>query len=450
MDMLKKNDDIDIAIDDLTVEGAGVGRYDGIAVFVPRALPGETVSARIIKVAKNYAVGRLMALHQISPQRVQPCCPVFEQCGGCTLQHMSYAAQLDYKRRYVRECFKRIGGMEIALPEIERSENTSFYRNKAAFPGAQTEGGVSAGFFAPRSHHLVAADCGIQKDAINEVKNAVIDWARGNHISAYDEERDTGTLRHIVVRQASNGDIMAGVVVRGKVDEASLTAALKGIPGMKSIVLNLNKEKGNAILGEKSRVIWGDAFITECYEGLSFRAGLTSFLQVNHAQSAKLYDIALEYADISKEDVVFDLFCGIGTISLLAAKRAKNVLGIEYVEEAVENARDNARLNGIGNAQFLAGDAGGMMFEGIRTMGTPDIVLLDPPRKGCDNALIHSILHAAPKRIVYVSCDPATLARDAAMFCTGGYEVKAVRVVDMFSHTTHVECVVLMSRVANQ
>jgi 23S rRNA (uracil1939-C5)-methyltransferase len=447
MDTLKKNDDVEIAIDDLTVEGAGVGRYEGMTVFVPRALPGETISARIIKVAKNYAIGRLMALHQVSPQRVQPFCPVFEQCGGCTLQHMSYAAQLDYKRRYVRECFKRIGGIEIALPEVEPSENANAYRNKAAFPVAETEEGVSGGFFAPRSHRLVAADCGIQQDALNEVKNAVIGWARRSHVSAYDEERDTGTLRHIVVRQTSNGGIMAGVVVRGKVDEASLAVALKGIPGMESIVLNLNKEKGNAILGEKSRVIWGDAYITERYEDLSFHAGLTSFLQVNHAQSAKLYHIALQYADISKEDVVFDLFCGIGTISLLAAKRAKNVLGIEYVEEAVENARDNARLNGIGNTQFLAGDAGEMMAEGVHMLGRPDIVLLDPPRKGCDKELIDSILDAAPKRVVYVSCDPATLARDAAIFCAGGYEVKAVQAVDMFPHTPHVETVTSLHRV---
>lgn len=444
--MLKKNDDIEITIDDLTVEGAGIGRHEGMAVFVPRALPGEMVTARIIKVTKSYAVGRMMALHRISPERIQPFCPVFEQCGGCTLQHMSYAAQLDYKCRYVQACFKRIGGLEIGLPEIVPSDDVRAYRNKAAFPVALADGEVSAGFFAPRSHQLVVADCGIQQDALNEIKNAIMDWARKNHIAAYDEERDTGTLRHVVARQASDGSLMAGVVVRGRMDEASLIAALKGISNLKSIVININKEKGNAILGAESRVIWGEAYITEKYEDLSFRAGLTSFLQVNHAQSAKLYDIALGYADISPKDVVFDLFCGIGTISLLAAKRARKVLGIEYVPEAVQNAQDNARLNGITNAQFLAGDAAQVIGEGIRTAGRPDIVILDPPRKGCDQALIDAITAATPKRVVYVSCDPATLARDAALLCAGGYGVQAVQAVDMFLHTTHVECVVILQR----
>ncbi len=447
MEILKKNEDIELNIEDLTVEGAGVGHYEGMAVFVPRSLPGETVTARIIKVAKSYAVGRLTQLHSAAEGRVTPFCPVFEQCGGCTLQHLRYEDQLEYKRHYVRECFKRIGGIDIDLPKIEPSDETRSYRNKAAFPVALTKEGVSAGFFAPRSHRLAVADCGIQKEALNAVKDAIVGWARENSVKAYDEQRDTGTLRHIVVRQSSNGEIMAGIVVRGKVDEAPLIAALKSVPGIKSIVLNVNREKGNAILGGKSRVIWGDAYITERYEDLSFRAGLSSFLQVNHTQSVKLYDIALGFADISKKDVVFDLYCGIGTISLLAAKRAKAVLGIEYVAEAVENARDNAERNGINNARFLVGDAGEMADEGIRTMGRPDIVILDPPRKGCDKALIDAMIKAAPKRVVYVSCNAATLARDAAVFRAGGYAVQAVRCVDMFAQTTHVESAVLMSRV---
>jgi 23S rRNA (uracil1939-C5)-methyltransferase len=445
--MLKKNDDIELKIEDLTVEGAGVGRYEGMAVFVPRALPGETVTARIMKVTKNYAVGRLMQLHSAAEGRVQPFCPVFEQCGGCTLQHLSYAAQLEYKRRYIRECFRRIGGMDIGTPEIEPADGARAYRNKAAFCVAQTQDGVDAGFFAPHSHRLVAADCGIQKSALNDVKNAVVGWARRNGIAAYNEEKHSGILRHIVARQASDGGIMAGVVVRGRVDEGSLVAALKDVPGMKSVVLNVNREKGNAILGAKSRVIWGEAYITERYEDLQFRSGLTSFLQVNHPQSEKLYDIALEYADITKRDVVLDLFCGIGTISLLAAKRAKTVLGIEYAAEAVDNARDNAGLNGIGNAQFLAGNAGEMIQKAVDIGGKPDIVILDPPRKGCEKELIDAVIDAAPKRVVYVSCDPATLARDGAQFHAGGYMTQAVRCVDMFPQTTHVETVVSLKRV---
>ncbi len=445
--MLNKNDAIELTIDDLTVEGAGVGRHEGMAVFVPRALPGEAVTAHIVKTAKNYAAAKLSALHRSSPERVAPVCPAFERCGGCTLQHLSYAGQLEYKRRYVRECFRRIGGIDIELPEIVPSDAVQAYRNKAAFPVQHTDGGVNAGFFAPRSHHVVPADCAIQRPALNAVKDAVVQWARENGISAYDEETGRGTLRHIVARQASDGPVMAGVVVCEGVDEASLVEALKRVPGIRSVVLNLNRDKGNAILGAKSRVLWGDEALTERYEDLFFRAGLTSFLQVNHPQSERLYGIALEYAAISKKDTVFDLFCGIGTLSLLAAKRAKAVVGIEYVEDAVENARENAKLNGIDNAQFLAGDAGAMLAEAVHTAAKPDVVLLDPPRKGCEKRLLEELAAMEPKRIIYVSCDAATLARDAAVLCTGGYEVKAVKAVDMFPQTTHVECVVLMSRV---
>jgi 23S rRNA (uracil1939-C5)-methyltransferase len=421
-----------------------------MAVFVPRALPGETVTARIIKVATSYAVGRLMQLHRAAEGRVQPFCPVFEQCGGCTLQHLRYEDQLEYKRRYVRECFRRIGGMDIEAPEIEPADDVRAYRNKAAFPVAQMEDGVDAGFFAPRSHRLVAADCGIQKSALNDVKNAVVGWARRNGITAYNEENHSGILRHIVVRQASDGGIMAGIVVRGRVDERSLVAALKDVPGMKSVVLHVNREKGNAILSAKSRVMWGEAYITERYEDLEFRAGLTSFLQVNHPQSQKLYGIAMKYAGIAESDVVLDLFCGIGTISLLAAKRAGAVLGIEYVPEAAENAKENARFNGIVNAQFLVGDAREMLKKAIDIGGPPDIVMLDPPRKGCDKALIDAVIGAAPKKVIYVSCDPATLARDTAQFHAGGYAVEDVRCVDMFPQTTHVETIAWMSHVKNR
>ena len=446
MDTLKKNDVVEITIDDLTVEGAGIGRHEGMTVFVPRALPGETVAVKIIKLAKSYAVGRMMNISRPSAERVAPFCPVFEQCGGCTLQHLSYDAQLAYKSRYVQQCFKRIGGINIDTPHIEPCANTRDYRNKASFPVAGQTGQARAGFFAPRSHELVACDCPIQKPEINAVKNAVVRWANNNDIPPYNEQTGKGVLRHIVARQSSDGGVMTGVVVREKVDERPLIEALQSIPDLKSIAININREKGNAILGRETRVIYGGAYITEEYSGLKFRAALQSFLQVNHAQSQKLYDKALEYADISQNDTVFDLFCGIGTISLLAARRAKRVLGIEYEPSAVKNAEENARLNGIGNVQFLAGDAGELLKTGVNTAGNPDIVILDPPRKGCDAALIEGIVVASPKRIVYVSCNPATLARDAALLKELGYEVKEVSGVDMFPHTTHVECVIGMQR----
>lgn len=446
MDILKKNDVVEITIEDLTVEGAGIGRHEGMAVFVPRALPGETVTVKIIKLTKSYTVGRMLNLSHSTAQRVSPFCPVFEQCGGCTLQHLSYEAQLAYKSRYVQQCFKRIGGIEIEPPQIEPCVNTRDYRNKASFPVAGQMGQAQAGFFAPRSHELVVCDCPIQKPAINAVKNAVVRWANNNGIAPYSEQSGKGILRHIVARQSSNGGIMAGVVVREKVDERLLTEALKDIPNIQSIAINTNREKSNAILGRDTRVISGNPYITEEYSGLDFRAALQSFLQVNHAQSQKLYDIAIDYANISKHDIVFDLFCGIGTISLLAARQAKKVLGIEYELSAVKNAEENARLNGIQNVQFLAGDAGEQLKAGVNIVGLPDIVILDPPRKGCDAALLEDIAAISPLRIVYVSCNPATLARDAALLKERGYKVCQIGGVDMFPHTTHVESVVLMSR----
>lgn len=440
--MLKKNDTIDMDIDDLTVEGAGIGRHEGMAVFVPRALPGERVRARVIKRTKSYAVARLDGILAPSPERVTPFCGVFEACGGCTLQHLAYDAQLQYKARHIKECFARIGGLEIGLPHVEPAANIRGYRNKAAFPVAAINGRAEAGFYAPRSHRLVACDCPIQKPAVNDLKNRVIAWANSRGIAPYDEETHTGLLRHIVARQSSRGETMAGVVLRDWTDTASLADALKGAADC--VVVNRNADRHNAILGRQSRAVSGDGVLTEYYDGLAFRAGLSSFLQVNHEQSETLYRLALREAQIGPGDTVFDLFCGIGTISLLAARRAKAVLGIESVEEAVQNARDNARLNGIGNAAFLAGDAGGMLEEGVRQFGAPDIVILDPPRKGCDASLIEKIVAAAPKRIVYVSCNASTLARDAALL--HGYRVASVTGVDMFPHTTHVECVIGMQR----
>ncbi len=438
--MPNKNDVIEIKIDDLTVDGAGVGRFEGLAVFVPWALPSETVSAKVIKVTKGYAVGKLIKILCQSEERVDPFCEVFEACGGCTLQHLSYNQQLSFKARHIKECLKRIGGIEIDLPQVIPAENIRDYRNKASFPVANVNGKAEAGFYAPHSHRLVVCDCPIQKPAINAAKNTVIQWANGSHISPYDEKNHKGVLRHIVTRQTSHGELMTGIVLRDWTDTKSLTDSLRSTA--KSVVINKNEKKHNAILGSQSRTVIGDDYITEYYDGLKFRAGLTSFLQINHGQSEKLYRIAMDFAQITKEDIVFDLFCGIGTISLLAARQAKTVLGIEYVHEAVDNAKENSKLNNISNACFLSGDASKMIDEGIKKHGQPNVV-----RKGCDASLIDKVSQASPRRIVYVSCNPSTLARDAAVFAKNGFETVKVTGVDMFPHTTHVETVVLMSRV---
>lgn len=445
--MLNKNDIIELNIDDLTVEGAGIGKHEGMAVFVPRALPAEAVNVKIIKLTKNYAVAKLLELLKPSEERTAPFCGSFEVCGGCTLQHLSYKGQLAYKSRYIKECFKRLGGIEIGEPKILAADNIRDYRNKAAFPVSGQGGRVEAGFYAPRSHRLVPVDCPIQKQSINEIKNAVTDWANIEGIKAYDEEKHKGILRHIVGRQSSEGDVMAGIVVNANVHEKPLVSALQSVPGIKSVIINVNNNKTNAILGDKEKAVFGEPYITETFDGLLFRAGLSSFLQVNHEQAEKLYTTAMELAGITKNDVVFDLFCGIGTMSLIASRRAKSVMGIEYVQSAVDNARENAALNDIGNAQFLEGDAGEMIGDGIEAAGKPDIVILDPPRKGCEGSLIDKLIQISPRKIVYVSCNPATLARDAALFNAGGYSVVAVKGVDMFPHTTHVETVVSLKRV---
>ncbi len=448
--MLKKNEIIELTIEDLTVEGAGIGKHDGMAVFVPKALPGEYVRVKVIRLTKSYAAARLLDIIEHSPERIEPFCGVFEKCGGCTLQHLSYKGQLEYKARYIKECFKRLGGIDIETPEVVAAGNIRDYRNKASFPVAAADGKIRAGFYAPRSHRLVSAVCPIQKQPVNDIKEAVLEWAKKEGVTAYDETSGSGTLRHIIGRQSSNGEIMAGLIVKGSINEKSLASALKGMPGLKSVVVNRNDKNTNAILGDVECAISGEGYLTETFGGLSFRAGLSSFLQVNHEQAEKLYKLTIDYADISKSDVVFDLYCGIGTLSLLAACKAKRVLGIEYVNSAAENAKENARINGIDNAEFIAGDAERMLDEGVKLAGEPQIVILDPPRKGCDRALVEKLISLAPCKIVYVSCNPSTLARDASLLSKAGYNIKAVKGVDMFPHTTHVECVVLITRVDKQ
>ena len=444
--MLKKNDIIEIMIDDISVEGAGIGRFEGQIVFVQKALPEEYVQVKIIKATKSYAVGLLIEILSESKHRTESFCPVFGKCGGCTLQHLEYDAQLSYKANYIKQCIKRIGGIDIEMPQIIAAQEKKAYRNKASFPVTQIDGKAAAGFYAPYSHRVVPSYCSIQQPQVNEVKDIVIAWANETSVPAYDETTGKGKIRHIVARRSSNGEIMAGLVSTEPIIDDKLISALKEIPGMKSIVANFNAKKTNAILGYSSKVVFGDEYIIEKYDDLSFRVRFADFLQINHEQSEKLYKTALEFADISKNDIVYDLFCGIGTISLLAAKNAKSIVGIEYMQTAVNSAEENAILNGITNASFIAGDAGEKLSEAVALAGKPDIVILDPPRKGCEQSLIESVCNAEPEKIVYVSCSPATLARDIAVFSENGYTLSRIKGVDMFPQTTHVETVCLLTR----
>jgi 23S rRNA (uracil1939-C5)-methyltransferase len=448
---MKKNEEFTLKIDDLTVDGHGLGRYEGQAVFVPGALPGETAKVSAIKIAKNYAVARLLELIEPSPDRTAPPCGDFKACGGCTLQHLSYEKQLAYKTYYVKNCLKRIGGLEIPVLPCAASPNTTGYRNKSSFPVAPGKEGLVTGFYSPHSHRVVdISSCGIQDEAANRVLSAVREFAARYDIAPYDETAHTGLLRHIVVRSAKNGEVMAALVINGKkLPHAAECADLlrEKVPGLASFIVNRNEKKTNVILGETEEVVFGNPYITEEMLGLSFRVSLQSFLQVNREQAENLYKKALDYAALTPDDIVADLYCGIGTLTLAAARQAKKVYGIESVPDAVENANENMQLNGIGNAAFICGDCAEKLPELFKRESGVSAVLLDPPRRGCERAVLDALTEAKPERIVYVSCDAATLARDLKILAEGGYTAKEAAPYDMFPQTTHVECCCLLTKI---
>ncbi|MDL2235468.1 23S rRNA (uracil(1939)-C(5))-methyltransferase RlmD, partial [Christensenellaceae bacterium OttesenSCG-928-L17] len=449
---VEKNDDIQLVIDTLGTEGQGIGRLHGYAVFVPGALPGETVRAHIIKAGASFGVGKLICVEEPAKERVMPPCPLNGICGGCTLQHVGYTAQLVHKRRVVEDALKRIGGVIDAnvLPTLGMEE-PFYYRNKASFPFAEVDGKVEVGFFAPRSHRVVRVeDCLIQKTDVMLAALVVAAWASEHTISVYDEQSGKGVLRHVSVRSGSTGELMVTIVAtrEPKHTSALIERLRERLPALKSVYLNINSQAGNRIQGPVYRLLFGEPRILERIENLDFYAGPASFLQVNHLQAARLYTLACDALNLQSEDCVVDAYCGIGTISLLMAKRASAVVGIENVPQAVEDARENAVRNGISNARFLCAPAEEalpkLLLEGFQ----PNAVVLDPPRKGADAAFLEALIKSGVEKIVYVSCDPATLARDCKILIAGGYRLDYAQPVDMFPHTTHVETVVLLSRKA--
>ena len=442
---LQKNELYDIHIDDLTVDGNGVGRINGLAVFVGGMLPGEEGRVRLIKLAKNYAVGRLEELTLLSPDRVEPPCPVFSRCGGCSLMHMSYPAQLAFKQKRVTDCIRRIAGSSAPINDIVPAEAPLRYRNKTAFPVRQGRDGVSIGCFARRTHRVVDVDdCLISSEKCADILTKLRGYIQKYGVSAYDEQTQTGVLRHVVIRESSLGERILTLVINadGLKHEDALIELFKD--DVAAIALNKNTSHGNTILTPHTRVIYGSGNITEEICSLKFEISVNSFLQVNHAQTEKLYSLALERAQICADDVVADLYCGAGTISLIAARRAKAVYGIEIVPQAIENAKRNALLNGIDNAHFLNADCAEGFEKIARLAGRPDVIIVDPPRKGLDEKVINDVAAVGTSRLVYVSCDPATLARDAALFAELGYELKEVTPVDMFPNTTAVENVAVL------
>lgn len=450
---VKKNEVYKIEIGGMTHEGQGVGRIDNFTVFVDGPIKGEEVEIKIIKINKKYAIGKLLNVIKASPDRVEPVCKVFNRCGGCSLQHMSAQATLKFKTDLVTDNIRRIGKLkDVVVHDTIGMEKPFNFRNKAQYPVGKSKDGVVVGFYAKKSHDIVDSPmCMIQHSVSDKAKLIVKRFLEDERISVYDEVTGKGLVRRVVTRLGFNtGELMVVLVLNGKSlpNQGKLVNLLtEEIPEIKSIVLNVNTANTNIILGSRNIVIFGEETITDCIGKYKFKISPLSFFQVNPVQTEVLYNKVLEYADLTGEEMVFDLYCGIGTISLFLSEKAKKVYGVEVVEEAIRDAKENAKLNGVDNVEFLVGEAERIIPDMYQKGVRADVVVVDPPRKGCDEVLLDTLVNMSPERIVYVSCNPATLARDLAFLAERGFEVVEVQPVDMFPWSSHVECVVLMSRV---
>ena len=434
-------------VEGYTSEGQGVVRLDGAVVFVPGTIRGEEIDLRITKVMKTAAAGELVKLRTPSPERTAPECPYFGRCGGCQFQHMSYQEELWAKRQRVEDALRRLGGSDVPIEGILGAKDPLHYRNKSQYPvGADG----SIGFYQLRSHKVVPIRrCLIQSEVSDAAAEAVGVWARRYKVPPYDETTGKGLLRHIYIRVNRKGESLCCVVVNGRQvpREPELVALIRAAaPKTVGVVLNSNTRRGNVILGEKYRTLWGQDFLMDTLRGLTFKLSVPSFYQVNRDQAEVLYGKALDYAALTGEETVLDLYCGTGTITLCLARQAKRAIGAEIVAPAIEDARENAQRNGIGNVEFFRGDASDIAAkleaEGLR----PDVITVDPPRKGLAPDVIASVAGMAPERVVYVSCDPATLGRDVKLFAGLGYQARRATAVDMFPGTAHIETVVLLSQ----
>ncbi|MGP4040905.1 23S rRNA (uracil(1939)-C(5))-methyltransferase RlmD [Gracilibacillus sp. D59] len=450
---VKKNQTIELTFEDITHEGAGVGKIDGYPLFVPYGLPGETAEVKVIKVKKNFGFGRLIEVTEESEDRVKPPCNVYYKCGGCQLQHMSYEMQLEMKRNQVESSLRKIGHIEdVPIHPTIGMEDPWRYRNKVQIPVGSKNGELITGFYRKKSHEIIddMARCIITDEVNDRMVEAVRETANRLGIPHYDEKSHRGILRHIMVRSGQETKQTMVVLVTKKEKVHGLDTLIQEItetnPHVKSIVQNINPDRTNVILGKKTKVIWGEEYIYDQIGDIRFAISAKSFYQVNPPQTKKLYEKALEYANLSGNETVIDAYCGIGTISLFLAQQAKKVYGVEIVPEAVSDAKENAKLNHIDNVEFFVGQAEKVMpwwrAQGLQ----PDVIVVDPPRKGCDEALLEAMLEMNPKRIVYVSCNPSTLARDLRILEDGGYETKEVQPVDMFPQTTHIENVCWLER----
>lgn len=449
----KKNDILTVTIEDMGHDGEGIGKADGYTLFVKDAVIGDKAEVKIIKAKKNYGYARLLKVLEPSKDRVEPKCPSARACGGCQLQFLSYEKQLEFKKQKVQGNLERIGGFEeIQIEKVMGMENPWRYRNKAQFPvGKDRDGNIITGFYAGRTHSIIPnRDCSLGVEINEEILNSVIAYMEENHVEPYDEVSGKGLVRHILIRYGfKTGEIMVCVIINGKKlpKAEKLVEKLKDIPGMTSITWNVNTKRNNVILGEEIGLLWGQAYISDYIGEVKYQISPLSFYQVNPVQTEKLYGTALEYAGLTGQETVWDLYCGIGTISLFLAQKAKQVYGVEIVPAAIEDAKRNAELNGIENAEFYVGKAEDVLLEKYKKDGIyADVIVVDPPRKGCDEALIETMLKMKPEKIVYVSCDSATLARDLKVLCEEAYHIEKVAVCDMFPNSVHVETICLLRR----
>lgn len=447
MKPVNKNDRISVYVEDLTHDGAGVAKVEGYPLFVPGALPGEEIVIHVLKTLKSYGFAKLIEIKKASPFRVTAPCPVFDTCGGCQIQHMSYEGQMTFKQKLVRDAMTRIGKLpDVPVHPVKGMENPWQYRNKSQIPFGVQDGKVVAGFYQPRSHDIADTDtCLIQTPEADAIMVALKKNLVEIGIEPYEEANHRGMLRHVVVRKArATGEIMVVLVTKKKKfaqAQRVIEVIQETVPEVTSIVQNINPEKTNVIFGNETLTLWGKDVIEDRIGDVRFEISARSFYQINPEQTEVLYGQALKYAQLTGEETVIDAYCGIGTISLFLAQQAKFVMGVEIVPQAIEDAKRNAELNNLTNTLFEAGPAEQVIPRWYKEGNKADVLVVDPPRKGCDEQLLHTILKQRPTRVVYVSCNPATLARDLRILEDGGYRTKEVQPVDMFPQTTHVECV---------
>ncbi len=443
--MVNKNDEFKLNITGYTSEGGGVGKFDGQAIFVENVAVGDEILCHIIKSKKNYAIGKVVKILKPSKQRIEPDCKNFKMCGGCSYGHITYEEELRLKEQKVKDAFFYIGGLSPEFKPIIPSPSTARYRNKAQYPVKRENGVLNIGFYAKKSHRVIdGEDCLLQPAEFTAIIEIFRHWINNNNITVYSESLHKGLIRHIYLRKAFNtGEIMVCAVINGSSLPCSdaLIDSLKGVQGFKTLVVNINTEKTNVVLGDKCEPIYGNGYITDILCGVKIKLSPLSFYQVNHDGAELLYEKAAEYAALTGKEDILDLYCGTGTIGLSMAKKVNSLIGVEIIPEAIEDAKENARINGINNARFICGDAS-LAAETLQKEGiNPQVIILDPPRKGCSEELLRTVAEISPEKIVYVSCDPATLARDAKRLAELGYTAVEATPADMFPRTAHVETI---------